>query len=287
MLNMIRMDIYRLFRTKSMYVIWFIMALLFIMSTYMTKVDLKEVQKQAEEMGLQGTSADNPEELEDTNIIGINVIIPTRDGEKVTVYDEIYANAQGRVMALFVAIFTVLFSTADLTSGYIKNIGGQVKHRGGMILSRSLAILVNVVLTLGLSVLFQALCNRVFLGYCKWGDWKQFGTYFLIQAVLHFAFGMICMAVAVLLRNNVISMIFAVCLCLNVTAVLYGLLDKLILKAGVKDFAVAEYTVTGRMSMLPLELAWKDGIAPFVISAVFVVVALLCSSIVFEKRDVV
>lgn len=286
MLNMIRMDIYRLFRSKSMYVIWFIMALLFVMTTYMTRVDVREVQEQAEEMGLQEVSVEEADDLGDTNV-GMNVILPTKAGEKITVYDEVYANAQGHVMALFVVIFAVLFSTADLTSGYIKNVGGQVRHRGAMILSRSFAILVYIVFTLGFSVLFQALCNQIFLGYCKWGDLKQFGFYLMIQVILHFALGMVCMAVAVLIRNNVVSMIFAVCLCMNVMMLLYGLLDKVISKMGVKDFAIAEYTVTGRMGMLPMELAWKDGVPPFVISAVFIVVTLLVGSIVFEKRDVV
>lgn len=286
MLNMIRMDFYRLFRTKSMYVIWFIMALLFVMTTYMTKVDVKEAQKQVEEMGLQEVEVDEADEMADTDV-GMNVILPTRDGEKITVYDEIYANAQGRVMALFVVIFAVLFSTADLTSGYIKNVGGQVRHRSGMMLSRSLAILVYTVITFGFSVLFQALCNQIFLGYCKWGDLKQFGLYLLVQVALNFALGMVCMAVAVFIRNNVVSMIVAVCLCVNLTSMLYGLLDKVISKAGVKDFAIAEYTVTGRMGMLPMEMAWKDGVTPLVVSAVFVVVTLLFCSIVFEKRDVV
>ena len=34
-----------------------------------------------------------------------------------------FANSQGKLYALLLVIFTVLFSTADISSGYIKNIG--------------------------------------------------------------------------------------------------------------------------------------------------------------------
>ena len=39
MINMIKMDLYRLFRTKSMYVIWIILAALVVLSTFFCKSD--------------------------------------------------------------------------------------------------------------------------------------------------------------------------------------------------------------------------------------------------------
>lgn len=64
------------------------------------------------------------------------VFLPTQPGEKVTVFDQVYANLQAKFVALFLVIFTVLFSSADIGSGYIKNIGGQVRSRRNLIFSK-------------------------------------------------------------------------------------------------------------------------------------------------------
>lgn len=57
--------------------------------------------------------------------LGMDVTIPTRPGEMVTVYDQVYANLQGKFIALFMVIFAVLFSASDLSSGYIKILEGK------------------------------------------------------------------------------------------------------------------------------------------------------------------
>ena len=40
MLNMIKMDLYRMVRTKSMYVVWIVMAAAIFFSTSMSKLDI-------------------------------------------------------------------------------------------------------------------------------------------------------------------------------------------------------------------------------------------------------
>ena len=59
------------------------------------------------------------------------VTVPTEPGQKATLYDMFYANTQGKVEAIFIVIFAVLFATADIRSGYIKNIGGTVQEAVG------------------------------------------------------------------------------------------------------------------------------------------------------------
>ena len=46
--------------------------------------------------------------------MGMSVFLPTQPGEKVTVFDQVYANLQAKFVALFLVIFTVLFSSADI-----------------------------------------------------------------------------------------------------------------------------------------------------------------------------
>ena len=45
MLNMIKMDLYRMFRTKSMYVVWIVLAVSVLFTTFMCKIDYDSLSK--------------------------------------------------------------------------------------------------------------------------------------------------------------------------------------------------------------------------------------------------
>ena len=161
MLKLIKMDLYRMFHTKAFYIIWIILGAAVIFSTTMSKEDYQYMQEEAAKGQLETVSE------EGTLNFGLSVSLPTKPEEKVTIFDQIFANMQSKFIALFLVIFTVLFSTADLTSGYIKNIGGQVKDRGSLILSKAIVLLLYTVLTLFLYLGIQAVCQYAVFGASK------------------------------------------------------------------------------------------------------------------------
>ena len=46
MLNMIKMDLYRMFRTKSMYVVWIVLVVSVLFTTFMCKTDYDLLSKE-------------------------------------------------------------------------------------------------------------------------------------------------------------------------------------------------------------------------------------------------
>lgn len=104
MLNMLKMDLYRMFCTRSMYVIWIVMAVVIVATTALVKMDFDAINAenpaQEEQLIEAGT--------EDVNV-GINVELPTQRGESITVFDVFYANSTSRFYALFLVIFAVIF----------------------------------------------------------------------------------------------------------------------------------------------------------------------------------
>ncbi len=286
MLNMIKMDLYRMCKTKSMYVIWAVMALMIVITTPLM---LATETNEGTEHSIESFEAEEMEEQEeDSEVveIGIGVYVDTKPGEKVTVYEVVYANMCSRVIALFIVIFTILFATADMNSGYIKNIGGQVRNRGQLVLSKAVSVFIYTVITIVLFSLIQAAANGVVLGYIEWGNMGEFLLYIGTQIFLHFALAMICMAIAIILRNNVVSMIVSICLCMNLLIMLYGAIDKLLYKIGIENFHVSNYTITGKITMLSNELTTRDGINAVCLSIVFIIIMTALSGIVFEKRDI-
>ena len=281
MLNIIKMDLYRMLKTKSMYVIWIVLAAILLITTSLCKTDYvllteKDAMKQEQ---VTEPAVDNIN-------VGMMVTLPTEPGERVTVYDIFFANSQGKLYALLLVIFTVLFSTADISSGYIKNIGGQVRNRGTLILSRAIALAVFTVLTMAGAFLFQAAANGIVFGELEWGNTKAILSYFVTELALHYALVLICMAIAIILKNNVISMVIAVCLSMNVMTIVYGMINSAIQKIGIQNFQIYKYTITGKLSLLPMNPSGNECLAAFGVAIVFIVMMISVSSVVFQKRDI-
>lgn len=281
MLNLIKMDLYRMFRTKSLYVIWIVLAAALLFTTILCKTDY-EILNEADAVQQEQVA-----ELTTENInVGMMVTLPTEPGEKVTVFDIFFGNSQGKFYALFLVIFAVLFSTADISSGYIKNIGGQVQSRGALAISRAIALAVFTIMTLAGVFVFQAVANGIIFGYLEWGDARAILLYFATEVVLHYALVLICMTIAVTLKNNVISMVIAVCLTMNVMTIVYGLVNNAIQKMGIQNFQIYEYTITGKLSLLPMNPGGKECLAAFGVALAFIVATIVAGSVVFQKRDI-
>ena len=281
MLNIIKMDLYRMLKTKSMYVIWIVLAAILLITTFLCKTDY-ELLTEKDAMKQEQVT----EPTVDNINVGMMVTLPTEPGEKVTVYDIFFANSQGKLYALLLVIFTVLFSTADISSGYIKNIGGQVGNRGSLIFSRSIALSVFTVLTMTGAFLFQAAANCIVFGELEWGNTKAISSYFVAELALHYALVLICMAIAIILKNNVISMVIAVCLSMNVMTIVYGVINSAIQKIGIQNFQIYKYTITGKLSLLPMNPSGNECLAAFGVAMVFIVIMISVSSVVFQKRDI-
>ena len=314
MLNMIKMDVYRMFRTKSMYVIWIILLASALLTSFLSKIDYdaanKEWEKQqavesqadtdtdmqaadvvnAQDIEQQQVADSNKEQLSQQNTdnvnLGMSVELPTEPGKKVTVMDVFFSNAQGKFYALFLVIFAVMFATADIKSGYIKNIGGQVSQRGMLIVSRAVALALFTAITFAGIFVFQAAANMLAFKCVVWGNWKEIIPYFLTELTLHYAFVLICMAIAVIIKNNVISMTLSVCLTMNIMSIVYAFIDYVVNRKGLHNFSIYKYTVTGRMAMLPMDAGREDVVSSMCVAAVFIIIMLSLSSYIFQKRDI-
>lgn len=314
MLNMIKMDVYRMFRTKSMYVIWIILLASALLTSFLSKIDYDAVNKEWERQQAVESQADtdtdmqavdvvnaqdieeqqadnsNKEQLSQQNTdnvnIGMSVELPTEPGKKVTVMDVFFSNAQGKFYALFLVIFAVMFATADIKSGYIKNIGGQVSQRGMLIVSRAVALALFTAITFAGIFVFQAAANMLAFKCVVWGNWKEIIPYFLTELTLHYAFVLICMAIAVIIKNNVISMTLSVCLTMNIMSIVYAFIDYVVNRSGHHNFSIYKYTVTGRMAMLPMNAGREDIISSMCVAATFIIIMLSLSSYIFQKRDI-
>lgn len=283
MLNMIRMELYRMFKTKSLYVIWLVLAAGILFTTGLSADEMKTyTMEEKQEMYEYATG----QQKSDTVNLGMDVTVPTKPGDTVSVFDLFYGNIKGKFLALFMVIFAVLYSTADMTSGFVKNIAGQVRDRRGLVFAKGVSLFVYTVLTMLIFTGIQTISNALFFDELVFGPVKEFLQYAGIQTLLYFALLIIVLCIAIVLRNNVISMMLSVCLCMNVLVIFYSFLDNLIAKAHIKNFHVLEYTVTGNISFLETNVTAKMAVTALAVSIAFVIVMIEVCSTVFKKRDI-
>ena len=78
MLNMIKMDLYRMFRTKSMYIVWIVLAVAVLFTTFLCKTDYDSLNKEDAAQQEQFTEPT----AENINV-GMMVTLPTEPGKKL------------------------------------------------------------------------------------------------------------------------------------------------------------------------------------------------------------
>ena len=293
MFNAVRMDIYRLIHTKSAYVILVIAMALAIAMSGMTAL----VRSMATESIVETTDdvtmvSESDSEIADeydtasTATVGLEMDESDMSDEVPTIADMVESDIAGLDLALLLAIFTVLFSTADLNSGYIKSVGGQVKCRGVLLFSKMIALSVFTFVAMALDVIVQCIATPLFLHGAEFGDaadlFKMLGS----QYVVTLLFVYFVMAMAIIIKNNVISMIIAVCMCTGIFTLIFSGINILIEKIGAKNFDINDYLIVNQISELDLSASVKTVGGAFAVAAVWAVVSLIAVYGVFKRRDI-
>lgn len=97
MLNMIRMEVFRMFKTKSMYIIWVVMAVCVLFANSLSAEEIQDYSMEEKQEMYEAAMSDEEEEV----MFGMYVTLPTKPGEEVSVFDGFYANVKGKFIALF------------------------------------------------------------------------------------------------------------------------------------------------------------------------------------------
>lgn len=280
MLNMIRMELYRMVRMKSFWVILIIVSIMNVIT-----VSLNDVMMDSPEMqqALEATKAKEDDPLSN---IGMSITMERNEDGDYGFLETITSAAKGMLCALFIGIFTVIFVTADFNTGYIKNYGGAVKHRWHMVAAKGTAVFVYTIMFFALFIV--STCLGVFVGGHKliMDPAGKIAEVLGVQCLLHIVFAWIIMSLCLIVRSNLISMIVSCCLSFHVFQALYILADKGLKKLGWKEAAISNYTVSGRIMKYGIESRNLLS-STLVVALAFAAVAAAVSSIWMSKKDLV
>ena len=296
MFNAIRMDVYRLFKTKSTYIILVIMIALSVMGTglmsVMTEMTEAEGQQvQTEQMSDNaGYAGDDDQLYEDTegaqSQVSVGVSESDPDENDNSVLSFAMSDISGLQAGLFIIIFTVLFSMADINSGFIKSIGGQVKGRGVLIASKMVAIAIFTAIVIIADFLTQLIAVNIFFDDAAVGSASEIVRLLSSQFVLNFALAVLMMAIAMIIKNNVVSMIIGVCMCTGIFELIFMGINYLMDKIGFNDFDINNILITGKIQNVTIGADASDIGYALLTAAIYIAVSVFAVYNVFKHRDI-
>lgn len=296
MFNAIRMDVYRLFKTKSTYIILVIMLALSVMGTglmsVMTEMTGAERQQvQTEQMSDNADYAVEDDQFnEDTEgaqsqlSVSVSEIDPDENDNSVLSFA--MSDISGLQAGLFIIIFTVLFSMADINSGFIKSIGGQVKGRGVLIVSKMVAIAIFTAIVIIADFLTQLIAVNIFFDDAAVGSASEIVRLLSSQFVLNFALAVLMMAIAIIIKNNVVSMIIGVCMCTGIFELIFMGINYLMDKIGFSDFDINNILITGKIQSVTIGADASDIGYALLAAAIYIAVSVFAVYNVFKHRDI-
>ena len=296
MFNAIRMDVYRLFKTKSTYIILVIMLALSVMGTGLMSVmtemtGAKRQQVQTEQMSDKADYAVEDDQFnEDTEgaqsqlSVSVSEIDPDENDNSVLSFA--MSDISGLQAGLFIIIFTVLFSMADINSEFIKSIGGQVKSRGVLIVSKMAAIAIFTAIVIIADFLTELIAVNIFFDDAVVGSASEIVRLLSSQFVLNFALAVLMMAIAIIIKNNVVSMIIGVCMCTGIFELIFMGINYLMDKIGFSDFDINNILITGKIQNVTIGADADDIGYALLTAAIYIAVSVLAVYNVFKHRDI-
>lgn len=296
MFNAIRMDVYRLFKTKSTYIILVIMLALSVMGTGLMSVmtemtGAKRQQVQTEQMSDKADYAVEDDQFnEDTEgaqsqlSVSVSEIDPDENDNSVLSFA--MSDISGLQAGLFIIIFTVLFSMADINSEFIKSIGGQVKSRGVLIVSKMAAIAIFTAIVIIADFLTELIAVNIFFDDAVVGSASEIVRLLSSQFVLNFALAVLMMAIAIIIKNNVVSMIIGVCMCTGIFGLIFMGINYLMDKIGFSDFDINNILITGKIQNVTIGADAADIGYALLTAAIYIAVSVLAVYNVFKHRDI-
>ncbi len=296
MLKLFRMDLYRMVRMKSFYIILVILAALNIVTFLLDAPGNPETehpeteQAEAEQMPDNGLSdfmaglEDAATEESDSNaVVGLSIILSADEQGRYHLEECLQEIFKGMLVAVFIVIFTVIFTTADFNNGFIKNYGGQLDRRYKIVLAKAMSIAVYTAAAFVMNIASFVLGAYISGKSVTVDSWGDLFLVIGVQYALHVAFALFIMALCFIIRNNLITMILANLICFHVLSALYMIIEKGLEKLGCGKIELLKFSPSGRI-MLYDYAAGKNGSA-LLVGGVFIIISLLASGLYISRKD--
>lgn len=319
MLNLIRMNLYRMTKTKSLYILLICSLSFCLLSCYMDEVDYIAIQKEETETITEETSSEDKKtdstsentSLEDEGAesindnkgtdgitiekvdeidpeegsFGIAVQTPDKtDGKNPVFLEYFHAHLASGMLLLFLIIGSALYVNGESKCGFIKNIAGQTRHKSYIYIAKIFALAIYAAFSMLAYELVHYIGLKLFLPYKL-----SFGTEYLDQStklllvtfLLYMAFISAIALLVTLSHSTSLGITVGILVDCGFLLLFIPYLEKLF------HVKIMKYLITTNMQQLLLDASSKCIQQCVYVGGMFLLIYLLCGTVYFTKKDVV
>lgn len=272
MLNAIRMEMHRMFHTRSFYITIALCAVSMILMTAMIAPMINGSQQ--------------------TNEVGDVTVYTTVDLSDflvcpVSFCGELIRSLCGIFLVIFVSCFTGVF----YTNGFCKNVINQVKHRGYFQVSKAVCILIYTTVLLAISAGTAILFGRLMINSFTFSYMSEFAKFLLGQWCLLTIVGLFAAFVTELFSSKIPAIVYILLVSSNLIQGILSVVDGKLSKWLSREIVLEEWLPSLYQPSFSLDAPDVSGnnrmlLHAVVLSMIFFIVYNVAGSVLLTKRDV-
>lgn len=268
MLNLLKMDLRRMFRGKSVYIFFGILVFITVFTfSLLFIIQDPEMQEFLTEHGMVITAESG----------NLKAVLNTKS--LIQVYHQ--TNVSGGLLPVLAGILAVLFVCMDFDSGFIKNILSVHENKWNYILSKSFCLYVVNFFLIALTFLISLGLNVICRGFFSYGSGRDILFYILSIWMVVNGFTTLALVICVISRSKAAGITGAFLLGGGIIVmVLYSLLQ---IFGGEK---IMNYTLYLNLAYCPMEYSGLSDLRPMIVGLVFCVIYMVIGKVVLAKKDI-
>ena len=289
MLNLIKMDLYRMFHSLSTWIIILFTAGMALFCVVMVQGDLDAMADDpayAQEMEQEAASASDGNE--DRQIGLYSESDPEWIEGRIDAGEFISSQLQSGLLTLFVVIFAAIFANAEQKNGYVKNIAGQLTNRGTLALSKLAASAVQVFIMLLVFSLAAGVREKILWGgRFSLGSLTDMLPFLGAQYLLNLGIAALILFFCILTKSSAFSMTAGIMMVMGLFVPAYSIINRAVAEIRPAwDFDISLYLPDGNIGLAGVNASAEILSRAAAVGAVFVVLCAAAAMLIMKKRDV-
>lgn len=281
MLNLIKMEITRVFKSKYAYLIFFASLLAFLITVGLVDYTSKNIDNFEE--NVIETNIDNSD--------GVKVDVDKSELETLTDSGEdfVISSFSQSTYIIFLIIFGTLFFTNPYANGFVKNFLGMTKTKSSYIISTFIVACLYVIISFALAAAILTVAGTyINNGMLKFTNYPRLFKVLFVELTSHISYLAVILLVATTTRSTPKTLIFTFLYPTIFFNFLRGLGDQLI-SLFIKlpdDFSIANYVNIGNIMSTSFTSTNADLTRSLVVAIIIGAMALILSSAIINKKDI-
>lgn len=282
MLNILKMDLYRMFKSKSFYVLNIALVAIILSLAGMMNFTLNMDYESAKESGFTFTSEDGSLDTGDSSITKEEYDKTIEEIKQETDVAQFLSFQYSQmIISTLLAIFVALFICSELDSGFIKNIIPLRNSRINVVISKNIIMVLFIIIQAIVAITTSIISTIILSGEINIVNTKEIIIFMALQILLRVAFSSLLIAISYLLKSKAAVMTIGILLAVNVHGIFLGLVDRFI---SIFGFSLSQLMIIGNSKITKFESS--DYQRVIIISIVYFIIYNIVSIIRTKRMEI-